>query len=73
MNSFNAGFYSWDDGTNFQFNSFAHNNHTQTCVYMYNNIWYDSECFLTKRVYVCKRLKSSAYLIINIYSVHIFL
>ena len=28
------GVYAWDDGTNLQFTSFIHNNHTQTCVYM---------------------------------------
>ena len=52
------GFYGWHDGSSVTFTSFAFATQSQTCVYMYSNAWYDAECLLSRRIYVCKRPKS---------------
>ena len=40
------------------YKNFINSNPIQTCVYQYNNQWFDSECFVSKRVHVCKQPKS---------------
>ena len=57
----NLGLYEWDDGTKLNYTNFVSVNPNQTCVYMYNNEWFDSECFVSKRIHVCKQSKSSLF------------
>ena len=54
----NKGLYEWDDGEQLNYTNFINSNPIQTCVYQYNNQWFDSECFVSKRVHVCKQPKS---------------
>ncbi len=51
------GFYEWHDGSSLIYTSFAFNTQTQGCIYSYNNEWYDADCFLSRRIYVCKKPK----------------
>lgn len=52
--------YEWSDGSSLSFTSFSPNFQSrQTCAYMSANEWFDSDCFLYRRIYVCKRSKSN--------------
>ena len=55
----NLGLYEWDDGSNLIYTNFVSTNPKETCVYMFHNQWFDSECFISKRIHVCKRTKST--------------
>ena len=67
-----SGAYEWNDGSSLSFTSFSPNFQSkQTCTYMSANEWFDSDCFLYRRIYVCKRAKSCFFFQLKLFFVYI--